>query len=112
MSVIDDFLENTPRPQRAVIEHIRETICRLVPECEETISYGVPVYKYKGKYLIGLAPFSSHMSVFPGSEPIEILRGKLTGFKLSKGAVQFTLEKPIPDDLLKEIVLLCKARID
>ncbi len=112
MSVIDDFLENTPKPQRVVIEHIRSTIRQLVPESEETISYAVPVYKYKGKYLIGLAPFSNHMSIFPGGGPVHLLADKLTGFKTSTGTIQFTVEKPLPDDLLKEIILLCKARID
>jgi uncharacterized protein YdhG (YjbR/CyaY superfamily) len=35
---------------------------------------------------------------------MEAFREKLTGYKNSKGAVQFPLDKPIPFDLIREIV--------
>ena len=70
MSVVDDYLKNLPEPQKAELERIRKIVKQTVPEAEEVISYGVPGFKYKGKYLITFAAFKDHLSLFPGSAPI------------------------------------------
>lgn len=111
MTVIDDFLKDTPAAQRTVLEHVRSVAKRMIPEAEEAISYGIPVIKHKGKYVIGFAPFKDHMSIFPGALAVETVKDRLTGYKIAKGTIQFNVEKPIPDTLLKEIITIClKAR--
>jgi uncharacterized protein YdhG (YjbR/CyaY superfamily) len=85
---------------------------KTVPNAEDSIGYGMPVLRYKGKYLIGFAPFKDHMSVFPGSEAIEALKPKLGAHKLAKGTVQFTLDAPLPDDIITEMVKIRVADID
>lgn len=112
MNEVENYLEGIDKAQRVELQKIRELIQITVPEATEIISYGMPVFKYKTKYLIGYCGFKNHMSIFPGSEAIDILKEKLSNFKTSKGTVQFTVDKNIPDDLLKEIVMLCKKRID
>jgi uncharacterized protein YdhG (YjbR/CyaY superfamily) len=111
MSVIDDYLENLDPEQKAGLERIRVIAKEIVPDVEEVISYRMPVLKYKGAYLIGFAAFKDHLSLFPGAEPIEDLKRKLTGFKLSKGTIQFTPDNPIPEALVKEIIAVCLDRI-
>jgi uncharacterized protein YdhG (YjbR/CyaY superfamily) len=112
MSVIDDLLEKTEPPERIELERIRRFVHAVCPECMEIQTYGMPGFKYKGKYLLSFGAFEDHMSLFPGAEPIELLKAKLQSYHLSKGTIQFTLEDPLPDDLLTEIIELCKARID
>ena len=70
----------------------------------------MPVFKVNGKYILGIAAFKDHMSLFPGSEPVEGLKEKLKEFKTSKGTIQFTADKPIPETIVKEIVDLCLLR--
>jgi uncharacterized protein YdhG (YjbR/CyaY superfamily) len=105
MSVIDNYLEDVSSPQKRELERVRRIIISTVPEAEEVITYGMPGYKYKGKYLIAFAPFKNHMSIFPGTGAIVALKDKLTKFKLSKGTIQFTKENPIPEPTLKAIIL-------
>lgn len=112
MSVIDDYLAEVDKPQREALQRVRQIAMEVVPEAEDTMGYGMPVLKYKNRYLIGFCPFKDHMSIFPGSEPIEELKDKLQGFKTAKGTVQFTLENQIPDELLKEIIRSCRNNID
>jgi len=112
MSVIDDYLERVDPSQKAELELIRKLVKQIVPNAEETIGYGMPVFKYKGKYLIGMAAFKNHMSIFPGAEPVEIFKDKLGDFKTSKGTIQITVEHPIPEQLLKEIIANCLDRIN
>ena len=104
MTVIDEYFEHVEEPQRVALERIRAIVKDVAPEVEEVITYGMPGFKYKKKYLISFSAFKDHLSIFPGAEAIETYKDELSDFKLSKGTVQFTLENPIPDQLLKEIV--------
>ena len=107
MTEIDQYLEKSATPgQIKDLNKIRKIAKQLAPESEDIIRYGIPTIKYKGKNLIHFAPFKDHMSLFPGSHPIEVLGKKLTKFKLSKGTIQFTEADPIPEELIKEIIQL------
>ncbi|HVT94042.1 MAG TPA: DUF1801 domain-containing protein [Bryobacteraceae bacterium] len=105
----DEYLAGVPEPARSLLDKLRATIRSAVPpEATETISYGMPAFRYKGA-LIGFAAFSKHCSLFPmGSSAIEQFRDELKGFQTSKGTIQFTVEKPLPAALVKKIV---KARV-
>ena len=111
MSVIDEYLKDVGGPQRGELERIRKIVQQIVPEAEEVISYGMPGFKYKGKYLVGFSAFKDHLSLFPTNGPIETLKDKLAGFTLAKGTIQFTPEHPIPEALIKEILLVRVAAI-
>ncbi len=104
MSVIDDYLATVSSEQKAALEHVRKTIQATAPDATEAISYGMPAFKYKGKYLVGFCQFKDHLSIFPGGEIVEMLGEQLQEWKTSKGTIQFTLEKPLPDTLIEDIV--------
>lgn len=112
MTVIDDMLSKVEPSQRTELERIRQLIKRICPDAKEVMTYGMPGFKYKDKYLISFGAFKDHLSIFPGAELIETLKGKLKPYRLSKGTIQFTHDTPIPDALLTEIIELCVSRID
>ncbi|MEO6513437.1 MAG: DUF1801 domain-containing protein [Candidatus Saccharimonadales bacterium] len=112
MNAVDTYLAQVPAPQKAELERIRALVKQSIPEAEESISYMMPAFKYKQKPLLYYAAFKHHMSVFPTSGPTETLKDKLTGFVVSKGTIQFTPEKPLPDALLKDILRVRMAEID
>ena len=111
MSEVEEYLCNVPKPQKTELERIRSFIKTLVPDAEEVITYKMPGFKYKTKYLIAYAPFKDHMSIFPGCEAVTTFATELSSFKTSKGTIQFTVENPLPDALLKKIVLQRKEDI-
>lgn len=104
MSVVDTYLKKVNPPERGELERIRGIVKALVPKATEGISYGMPGFKFNGKYLIGYAAFKDHLSVFPAAHAVEVLKSKLGKFKLSKGTIQFTLEHPLPENIIKELV--------
>lgn len=104
MNVIDHYLENVPSSQKEVLQHIRTVIHEVIPDAEEVIGYGMPTFKYKGKNVVHFAAFKDHMSLFPSSDPIEELKEQLSNYKTSKGTIQFTLENPLPDQLVRDLV--------
>lgn len=112
MSIIDQALSSVPEPQRQSLEYIRQLVIEQCPDAQEVITYGMPGFKYRGKYLLAFANFSDHMSLFPGAEPVELLADELKAYKTSKGTIQFTIEQPLSDELLRNIIALCMRRIE
>jgi len=107
--IVHEYIHNLPEPARSSLRKIRAIIRSVVPpETTETISYGIPTFKYKGA-LFGYAAFSNHCSLFPmGSSVIAAFKDDLKGFQTSKGTIRFPVDKPPPAALVKKLV---KARI-
>ena len=101
---IDDYLVYQPEKVREALEHLRQIIRDTAPEAEEVISYGIPAFKYHGM-LVFFAAYKKHCSLFAGNGGLtEQMKEALKSYKTSKGTIQFTIEKPLTDDLVKQIV--------
>lgn len=104
---VDAYLKSVPEPARTTLKKVRAAIRSAAPrDATEVISYGMPMFKYKGM-LMGFAAFSDHCSLFPGAGVIIDFKDDLKDFPTSKGAVRFAPNKPFPPALLKKMV---KAR--
>ncbi len=107
MSDIDQYLANVKPSQRMELERIRKIVKDTVPEAEETIKYGMPAFMYKGKRIIEFAAYKDHMSLFGNLGEAE---KKLSTYKLShKGTLQFTEDNPVPESIIKDLLL---SRVD
>ena len=114
MSSMDEYLATLAPEQRAALEHVRTVVRELVPEAAEGRSYGVPAFIVGGRPLLGLAAAKAgHLSVYPFSPAaLDTVRERLEGFELSKGTVRFTAERPLPDDVLADLVRARLAELD
>ena len=105
---VDEYLATVPQPARNTLDQMRAAIRSAVPaDATETISYSIPAFKLK-KVLVWYAAFASHVSLFPTASVIESFKNELQGFSVSKGTIQFPIDKPLPIALIKKIV---KARV-
>ena len=105
---VDEYLAGLPEPARGTLSKIRAAIRSAVPrEASEVISYGIPAFKHK-RVLVWYAGFSEHCSFFPTAAVIEEFKGELSGYRMSKGTIQFSVEKPLPAALVRRMV---KARL-
>jgi uncharacterized protein YdhG (YjbR/CyaY superfamily) len=106
---VEQNIAAVPEPARSTLKKVRATIRSAVPsETTELISYGIPMFKYKG-LLMGYAAFSNHCSLFPmGSSLLKKFADDLEGYSLAKGTIRFPLDKPLPAALLKKFA---KARV-
>lgn len=112
MSVVTNYIDQLPSEEQAVLGNLRRLVYDIVPDAEDAFSYGVPTYRYKGRYMIAFASNKHFMSIYPGSNAIEEFQDELSKFKLSKGTISFTVQNPLPEDLFKKIVLSAQAAID
>jgi uncharacterized protein YdhG (YjbR/CyaY superfamily) len=102
---VEDYLKNFSGDQLITLEKIRSAIKAVAPNAEESISYGIPAYKQNG-IIAYFAGFKNHCSYFPGSYGvIKLLEAELKAYKISKGTIQFPVNKPLPSSLVKKLVL-------
>jgi uncharacterized protein YdhG (YjbR/CyaY superfamily) len=106
---VDEYLSDIPEPAQSTLRHVRAVVQSIVPaETVEVISYGIPMFKFRGM-LLGYAAFKKHCSLFPtGSGVLDRFEKELKGYRTSKGTIQFPSDRPLPDGLVKKIV---KARV-
>ena len=101
---VNKYIANLPLQQQIALERVRQIIKNTVPEAVEFISYKMPAYHCHGM-IGGFAAFKNHCSFFPwNAKTIEDFSTELKDFKTSAGTIQFTPEKPIPDELLQKIL--------
>lgn len=110
MKTIDEYLENIKPDQKKELQRVRKIINKVLPEVEETISWGMPTFKYQGKNIIHMAAFKNHMSIFGNLDKVKDKLGDLT--MSSKGTLQFTVDKPVPETVIESIIKARLASLD
>lgn len=100
---IDAYIANFTKEVQELLEQVRMTIRNAAPDAKEKISYQMPTFTLEGN-LVHFAALKHHIGFYPTPSGIEEFKDKLAAYKSSKGAVQFPLDKPIPRDLIAEIV--------
>ena len=102
---IDAILAGLPDDQRVTLGRLREVIRAAAPDADEGLSYGAPAFRYLGRPLVAYAAAKSHCSLYCMSPSLqEAYRSELAPFGTSKGAIRFTPEMPLPDELVTSIV--------
>lgn len=100
---VKEYISKYPAATRKLLRQIRTTIKKAAPKAEELMSYGMPAFQYNGM-LVWYAGYSGHIGFYPKPSAILTFKKELSGYKSSKGAVQFPLDKPLPLALIKRIL--------
>jgi uncharacterized protein YdhG (YjbR/CyaY superfamily) len=110
---VNEYLAAVPNPARSTLKTIRTAIRAAAPaEATEVISYGIPMFKYKGM-LIGYSAFPKHCSLFLAtSSLLKMFKSELARYQTSKGTIRFPTDKPLPASLVKKIVKVRVAQND
>ncbi|WP_312178470.1 DUF1801 domain-containing protein [Arthrobacter sp.] len=109
---VAEYLGALDPEYRAELERIRTLVTQLVPDAEETMSYGMPTLKYKNRALVYFTASKKHMSFYPSSWAIEELRDQLEDYKTTEHSIRFTLDKPLPSRLVEDLVRVHVREID
>jgi uncharacterized protein YdhG (YjbR/CyaY superfamily) len=108
-SRVDAYLATLPAAQREALQRLRAQVARLVPDADETISYGMPAFKLHGRALLWFAGWKAHCSIYPLTDSfLEAHADVLKGYRRTRGSLHFGPEAPVPDALVEELV---RARV-
>ncbi len=102
-TTVDEYISRFPDDVQQILIKIRATIRESAPGAEEKISYQIPGFHLNG-ILVWFAAHKHHIGFYPTGSGIEAFEGELSGYKRSRGAAQFPLDKPIPYELIGKIV--------
>lgn len=100
---IDGYIALFPEEVQQILQKMREEISRAAPEATEDIRYGIPTYRYRGN-LVHFAAYDTHIGFYPTPSGIEAFKSELAEYELGKGTIRFSLDEPIPYDLVRKVV--------
>lgn len=101
---IDEYIASYPPEIQEKLQSLRIVIRETAPMASEKISYGMPTFYLYGN-LVHFAMQKAHIGFYPGPSGVSEFADELKGYKTSKGAIQFPINKPIPFDLVKKITV-------
>jgi uncharacterized protein YdhG (YjbR/CyaY superfamily) len=101
---IDEYIATFPKEIQKILEELRATIKDAAPEAEEKISYQMPTFALEGN-LIHFAAFKNHIGLYPTPSGTQAFKRELSIYQGAKGSIKFPIDKPLPLELIKKIVM-------
>ncbi len=100
---IDEYIAGFPHDVQLLLQQLRTIIKRIAPDAAEAIRYQIPTFVLNGN-LVHFAAFKNHIGFYPTPSGIEAFKEELAPYESAKGSVKFLIDKPIPFDLIADIV--------
>lgn len=113
---VDAFLAALPEDLRTSLETLRNQIAAAAPEAVETIAYGVPAFRYRGRPLVSFS--AGRKATGPCALYVQSLalmdahRATLRAYETGKGTIHFTPSTPLPAELVTTLVRERMAETD
>ncbi|WP_366290840.1 DUF1801 domain-containing protein [Paenibacillus sp. AN1007] len=101
--LVDEYIHSFSADVQLKLQRMRELIREAAPLVEEKISYKMPTYAQHGN-LVHFAAYTKHIGFYPAPSGILAFKEQLSRFKGAKGSVQFPLDEPLPEELIRQIV--------
>jgi uncharacterized protein YdhG (YjbR/CyaY superfamily) len=102
---IDAYLSTLAADQRELLQRIRGRIARLLPDANETISYGMPAFALDGRAVVWFAGWKKHCAIYPLTDTfLKAHATELERYGRTRGSLHFTPQEPLPDALLEQLV--------
>lgn len=109
---IEAYLAGVDEPKRTTLEVLRQTILEIIPDAEPTISYKMPAFRLDGAVIAGFAAFRDHLSYLPFSGSVlGQLADELTGYEMTKSALHFPIDQPLPRTIVEKLIALRRAEV-
>jgi len=102
---IDEYISTFPKETAKILQQVRMAVSKAAPKAEETISYRMPAFRYKGKIIIYFAGYKKHIGLYATPAAHTAFQKELSVYKQGRGSVQFPLDQPMPLDLIKRIIM-------
>lgn len=100
---VDEYIRQAPAQAEAHLRRMRELVREIVPGAEERISYQMPAYFLKS-VVVYFGAFTKHVGLYPTASGVSRFEKKLGNYRHTTGAIQFPLDEPLPEALIREIV--------
>lgn len=106
---VDRYIRAAPVQVQSVLRRLRAAIREAAPDAEESISYGMPFYSYKGeagveRRLCYFALQRGSIGLFLRPKDLNPHAESIAKYRSTKSALRFPIDRPIPLALVKKLV--------
>ena len=104
MATVDDYMAAQPAEVQPRLRELRAIVRAALPDATEVISYGMPTYRFgPGSSYVSFAAAKRHCALYGAA--VDQFPEELRDYQTSKGTVRFPLDRPIPAELVRKLVL-------
>ncbi len=104
---VAEYLASVPPPARRALRQIRTAIRKAAPGLTERLSYRIPTFDLDGKYVLYMAAFKDHVSIYPVTKTMVAKYGKqIAPYRSGAGTLRFALDTPLPLALITRLAEL------
>ncbi len=100
---VDEYIAQAPEEVQEKLKELRAVIRTTAPDAEESISYGMPYYTYKGR-LLHFRHWKKHIGVYIPSPVVEEHQSELQGYETTGATIRFPLNEKLPLALIEKLV--------
>ena len=112
-ATVDDYLERMHEPFGAALRVVRDRLVGAIPGVEQVISYRVPIFRYRGRGLVGLSVTAKECSLLLMSPPAaKALAGSLDEGSITGATLHFDPAHPLSEATIRRIVDLRIREVD
>lgn len=106
-TTVSAYIASVPPKARKALKQIRSAIKKAAPDIQERISYRIPTFDLDGKYLLYMAAFKDHVSIYPATASMMAKYGKqLKSHRSGAGTLRFGLDEQLPLGLITKLAKL------
>lgn len=103
-ATVDEYISQCVPSVQTLLCQLRQTIMDAAPEATQKISWGMITFVFHGN-LVHLSAEKKHIGFHPAPSAILEFQEELSDYRCSKGTIQLPLDKPLPLDLIRRIIL-------
>lgn len=107
---VDEYIASRPDDVQTILREIRRRALAAVPGAGDRISYGIPTITLDGHFVVYFAAWKHHISVYPVPDGDEEFEWEIAPYRAAKGTLKFPLGKPMPYELIENVVTLLAER--
>ncbi len=107
VSTVDEYIAAQPAATQVRLRELRAIVLTAAPHAEEVISYGMPTYRFPTGGSLHFGAARRHVALYGSA--MHLFADELRAFGTSRGTVRFALDKPIPENLVRRLVLATVA---
>ncbi|MEV5837305.1 DUF1801 domain-containing protein [Nocardia sp. NPDC052112] len=100
---VDAYIAGFPEDVRDVLQEIRHTVHRALPEATEAIAYDIPTFRLNGRNIVHFAGWKQHVSVYPIPDGDAAFERAVEPYRAGRGTLKFPLGKPVPYELITQV---------
>ena len=102
-ATVDDYIGSFPPETQEVLQEMRRTIHRVVPDAGEKISYQIPAVTAQGRVIVYFAGWKHPVSLDPVPDGDEDFERLVAPYRASKGTLKFLLKEAVPYGVIETV---------